>query len=103
MLSGFGSIYRYWKFKIKKWQYLDGGFCILTDDNKLYTVNEKENGNKQLIAESIIDLGENSRYDEDKGGYIWRVWVKNSQGTYYYIVDGKLSIRVMVKTIQETV
>lgn len=77
--------------KIKKWQYLDGGFCILTDDNKLYTVNEKENGNKQLIAESIIDLGENSRYDEDKGGYIWRVWVKNSQGTYYYIVDGKLS------------
>ena len=77
--------------KIKKWQYLDGGFCILTDDNKLYTVNEKENGNKQLIAESIKDLGENSRYDEDKGGYIWRVWVKNSQGTYYYIVDGKLS------------
>lgn len=77
--------------KIKKWQYLDGGFCILTDDNKLYTVNEKENGNMQLIAESIIDLGENSRYDEDKGGYIWRVWVKNSQGTYYYIVDGKLS------------
>lgn len=77
--------------KIKKWQYLDGGFCILTDDNKLYTVNEKENGNKQLIAESIIDLGETSRYDEDKGGYIWTVWVKNSQGTYYYIVDGKLS------------
>ena len=77
--------------KIKKWQYLDGGFCILTDDNKLYTVNEKENGNKQLIAESIIDLGETTRYDEDKGGYIWTVWVKNSQGTYYYIVDGKLS------------
>ena len=44
--------------------------CILTDDNKLYTVNEKENGNKQLIAESIIDLGENSRYDEDKRVYL---------------------------------
>lgn len=92
MLSGFGSIYRYWKFKNKKWQYFEGGgFCILTDDNKLYTVNEEENGNKQLIAESIIDLGETPRYDEDKGGYIWTVWIKNSQGTYYYIVDGALS------------
>ena len=78
--------------KIKKWQYFEGGgFCILTDDNKLYTVNEEENGNKQLIAESIIDLGETPRYDEDKGGYIWTVWIKNSQGTYYYIVDGALS------------
>ncbi|MBS5714204.1 MAG: leucine-rich repeat domain-containing protein [[Eubacterium] rectale] len=75
--------------KIKKWHHYNGGVCILTEDNKLYIFN-RETGNKQLISDGIIDLGDNICKDEN-GWSVQKVWVKDSQGTYYYIDEGVLS------------
>ena len=75
--------------KIKKWHYYNGGACILTEDNKIYIFNKKT-GNKQLISDGIIDLGDNICKDEN-GWSVQKVWVKDSQGTYYYIDEEVLS------------
>ena len=83
--------------KIKKWtlnyetlNYEDNGYYIITEDNKLYSFDLENINDKDFVSDNIENIGSTSAYDANKGHYVLKQWIKDLDGNYYFIEDGKL-------------
>lgn len=80
------------KVKVKKWNrnYDENCYYIITEDNKLYSLDCENVNDKVFVSDNIGNIGEASVYDANKGNYVYKSWFQDLDGNYYFIEDGKL-------------
>ena len=78
--------------KVKKWNrnYDENCYYIITEDNKLYSLDFENVNDKVFVSDNIGNIGEASVYDANKGNYVYKSWFQDLDGNYYFIEDGKL-------------
>ena len=80
------------KVKVKKWNrnYYENCYYIITEDNKLYSLDCENVNDKVFVSDNIGNIGEASVYDANKGNHVYKSWFQDLDGNYYFIEDGKL-------------